>query len=266
MMSIDGVHLERDLGLHLLADSEETMIPQVRQDSIEIPGRHGEIVFDSYLESRRLFPNVLIPSQATLADVQSILRKVSSLLLDEYGRPKDVKVIYDYEPDKYYVCRMNGYLSPERIARAGKFLIPLYANDPMAFSLKKSNEITWGSDMPILSDIAWGSGITNFAVNFPQTVTIINNGTVAIKFSFLLEGRGSNVSISANGKTFTLGTFSGTTWDVRGDEYSIFKNGAYDMNSYTGDFLELLPGENKVRFEGTGLNLKLSESNYYKYA
>ena len=87
MISIDGVHLEKDLGLHVLADSEETMIPQVRQDSIEIPGRHGEIVFDSYLESRRLFPTVLIPSQATLADVQRILRKVSSLLLDEYARP-----------------------------------------------------------------------------------------------------------------------------------------------------------------------------------
>ncbi|MEW5567389.1 distal tail protein Dit [Rossellomorea marisflavi] len=265
MISIDGVHLERDLGLHLLAESEETIIPQVRQDSIEIPGRHGEIVFDSYLESRRLFPTILIPSQATLTDVQDILRRVSSLLLNEYGQPKDVKVIYDYEPDKFYLCRMNGYLSPDRIARTGKFLIPLYANDPMAFSLKKSDEITWGSDMPINSDIYWGSGVTNFTITSNQTVILINSGSVAIKLSFLLEGKGNNVWIAANGKSFSLKNFSNAKFDVRGEDYSVFKNGVYDMQAYSGEFIELMPGPNKVRITGSSMNLKFSESHHYKY-
>jgi predicted phage tail component-like protein len=134
MLSIDGVHLENDLGLHLLAGSDETMMPETRQDTLTIPDRHGAIAFDSYLEPRRLFPQILIPSQATLNDVQGIVRKVSSLLVDEYGKPKDVKVIYDYEPDKYYIARLTGYISVDRIAKAGIFLIPLYAYDPFAYS------------------------------------------------------------------------------------------------------------------------------------
>ena len=265
MMSIGGVHLERDLGLHLLAESEETVIPQVRQESVVIPGRHGEIVFDSYLESKRLFPSVLIPRQATLYDVQDILRKVVSLLVDEYGRPKDVKVVYDYEPDKYMVARMNGYLSPERISTAGKFLIPLYANDPFLYSSLKSNEITWGSDTPMMAEIQWNTGVTEVFISSPQTVTIVNSGTITSRLSFFLEGSGTNVSIKLNGKTFSLGTFSNTSWDVRGEDYTIFKNGSYNISDYSGEFLELKPGSNTISFSGTGMNLNFSESNRFKY-
>ena len=253
MMSIDGVHLERDLGLHLLADSEETIIPQVRQDSIEIPGRHGEIVFDSYLESRRLFPTVLIPSQATLTDVQNILRRVSSLLLDKYGRPKNVKVIYDYEPEKYYICRMNGYLSPERVAKTGKFLIPLYANDPFAYAEMLAYEpesktydtghvYNVGDLYPNPVKVDW-----RFTTQYSS---IYNHSLFATPLLINIEGSVEDMRIHnmTNGQAIMFdGLQSGL---INIGDLTVTKDGANLMTKMRGDFVYLDPGENMIELHG----------------
>jgi predicted phage tail component-like protein len=263
MLSIDGVHLENDLGLHLLAGSDETMMPETRQDTLTIPDRHGAIVFDSYLEPRRLFPQVLIPSQATLNDVQGIVRKVSSLLVDEYGKPKDVKVIYDYEPDKYYIARLTGYISVDRIAKAGIFLIPLYAYDPMAKFMVEAHEIDWNSDVPIDADVWIDTGLGVHTITSPQTIDMVISGNNALRFSGIIEGSGTNVTVSANGKTFSLGTFTNAKWEIKGEDFSVFKNGVYTLPDT--NFIELMPGNNLVTVSGTNLNLTLTEKNRYQY-
>lgn len=271
MMSIDGVHLERDLGLHLLADSEETMIPQVRQDSVEIPGRHGEIVFDSYLESRRLFPTVLIPSQATLTDVQNILRKVSSLLLDRYGRPKDVKVIYDYEPEKYYICRLNGYLSPERVARTGKFLIPLYANDPFAYApmaaydpktkQNYNSEIQYdaGNKYPNTAEFNWiykkhYSGLSNYSYYATDLILTIQ-GTVASPTITHLE----------TGTKIKLPTINNGSIEVDSSNFTIKVNGMVDLTNTNAAFIELVEGSNSLLFESSSPNAKVTFNWKHKF-
>jgi predicted phage tail component-like protein len=263
MLSIDGVHLENDLGLHLLAGSDETMMPETRQDTLTIPDRHGAIVFDSYLEPRRLFPQILIPSQATLNDVQGIVRKVSSLLVDEYGKPKDVKVIYDYEPDKYYIARLTGYISVDRIAKTGIFLIPMYAYDPMAKLIMESNEIDWNSDLPIDADVLIDTGLGVHTITSPVTLDIVNSGTNTLRFSYILEGSGTDVTLSANGKSFSFNPFTNVKWEVDGEKYNLFKNGVYVFRD--ANFIELKPGNNKVTITGTNLNLTLTEKNRYQY-
>jgi predicted phage tail component-like protein len=210
MLSIDGVHLENDLGLHLLAGSDETMMPETRQDTLTIPDRHGAIVFDSYLEPRRLFPQILIPSQATLNDVQGIVRKVSSLLVDEYGKPKDVKVIYDYEPEKYYIARLTGYISIDRIAKAGIFLIPMYAYDPFAYANMKAYDpveqqvydsgLIYGEGLyyPNTEEFKWGYSTQYSGVH--------NYSTINTPLNFVIEGEVINPQITnqTNGTTLTI--------------------------------------------------------------
>jgi predicted phage tail component-like protein len=263
MLSIDGVHIENDLGLHLLADSDETMMPDTRQDTLTVPGKHGVYVFDSYLEPRRFFPYILIPSQATLNDVQGIVRKVASLLVDEYGKPKDVKLIYDYEPDKYYIARFTGYIAIDRVAKTGRFPIPFLAYDPMAKLIMESHEIDWDSDLPIDADVLIDTGLGVHAITSPVTLDIVNSGTNTLRFSYRLEGSGTDVTISANGKSFSLGAFSNTKWEVDGEKYSVLKNGAYNMPDT--NFIELKPGNNDVTITGTNLNLTLTENVRYQY-
>jgi phage-related protein len=183
--------------------------------------------------------------------------------VDEYGKPKDVKVIYDYEPDKYYIARLTGYISVDRIAKAGIFLIPMYAYDPMAKFMVEAHEIDWNSDVPIDADVWIDTGLGVHTITSPVTLDIALSGTNALKFNYLIEGSGTDVKVSANGKTFTLGTFSNSTWDVKGTEYNAFKNGVYAMPDT--NFIELKPGNNLVTIAGTNLNLTLTEKNRYQY-
>lgn len=263
MLSIDGVHIEKDLGLHLLASSYETMMPDTREEILTVPGRHGAYVFDSYLQPRKFFPNILIPSQATLNDVQGIVRKVASLLVDEYGKPKDVKIIYDYEPDKYYIARFTGYISIDRIAKAGIFPIPMQAYDPMAKLIMESHEIDWDSDLPIDADVLIDTGLGVHTITSPVTLDIVNSGTNTVRFSYTLEGSGTDVTLSANGKSFSLGTFTNVKWEVEGEKYSVKKDGVYNMPDT--DFIELKPGNNDVTITGTNLNFTLTENVRYQY-
>lgn len=43
MLSIDGVHIENDLGLHLLADSDETALPRCEKTPYRSPDGTGNI-------------------------------------------------------------------------------------------------------------------------------------------------------------------------------------------------------------------------------
>src|SRR5690625_5058665 len=113
---IDGVRLA-DLGIHLLADSEEPILPNVRTQSVVIPGRHGAYDFGSYFEPRLLTLSCGINNQASLYHVQALVRKFSDLFLDQYGRPMDVTVEYEYELGKQFMellvreCQINIILS-----------------------------------------------------------------------------------------------------------------------------------------------------------
>src|SRR5690625_1768149 len=143
---IDGVRLA-DLGVHLLADSEEPILPNVRTQSVVIPGRHGAYDFGSYFEPRLLTLSCGINNQASLYHVQALVRKFSDLFLDQYGRPKEVTVEYEYDLGKQYTAKLASEVSINRIVRAGLFQVPLIAYDPYAYSTFTSDEVTWGSEV-----------------------------------------------------------------------------------------------------------------------
>jgi predicted phage tail component-like protein len=262
MLSIDGVHLENDLGLHLLAGSDETMMPETRQDTLTIPDRHGAIVFDSYLEPRRLFPQILIPSQATLNDVQGIVRKVSSLLVDEYGNPKDVKLIYDYEPDKYYIARLTGYISVDRIAKAGIFLIPMYAYDPYAYAgmtaYDPTNSQVYNTGLQFDSGLMYPNG-TSFLWAYNKHYSGVYNYSYYITpLRVVIEGEVINPKITnqITGKTMSIGIQlkAGEKLYIDGQNLTVIHevNGirSNSITNLQGDFIGLISGDNPLLFEG----------------
>lgn len=281
MLSIDGVHIENDLGLYLLQDSDETALPQVRENSVTIPGRHGAYSFDSYLEPRQFFEYILIPTQATLNDVQKIVRKVSTLLLDQYGKPKEVKLVFDYEPDKFYKAKFSGFISINRIAKAGIFPIPFKAYDPFAYS--ESN--AYDQD-PILYDVGkqyddgimyQNKGIVNWT-NSRHYSGVHNYLLYTTPFSFMIEGRVINPKMTnlTTGKSFSLDIVLGDderlyidsekqqAWKIKtrldANQWSAPKHSIKSiskwvrMNMYKGvkgEFPQLVQGDNGFLFEGT---------------
>jgi phage-related protein len=255
MLSIDGVHIEKDLGLHLLADSNEPMLPNTRDISLSIPGRHGEYTFDSYLEARTLFPVILIPSQVDLNEVQRITREVSKLILDPYGKPKEVTLIYDYEPDKCYKAKFSGYIAIDRIAKTGRFPIPFKASDPYAYHTVSTDEITMDSDTSILSDVLLDS-VYSFHVTSPQTLSVHNFSYYNTYPTIEIVGSFTSLTLSANGKSFSFGSQTNKTIDI--SEFETKINSLNNLSAMAGDPLEFVEGFNDVVVSGTGLNVKIT--------
>ncbi|ATB52741.1 minor structural protein [Caldibacillus phage CBP1] len=261
---LDGRNI-KEFGL-FLRQNHEHPIPETRDQTIEIPGVHGLRHMGSTLGPRQFNLPLGIVPQIDRWELQRKIREFTRFLLDDYGRPRNMRLIFGYEPDKYYMVRYNGSISPERLVTMGVFELPLIAYDPFAYFLYSTKEITWDTDIPILSDISWLNGITEFEVKGNQTVEIINEGHVIVRPTFLIEGSANSLTLSMNGKSFSLPSFSNVTYEINGENYTVFKNGVNNFSDKIGkDWLELLPGINQLTVTGTGLNIHLTVDYRFKF-
>lgn len=263
-IKLDGKPLS-DFGIELLSPDVHPAAPQTRDITLEIPGRHGLYHFGSTLGQRNFSFECGIIRELDTATLQQRLRQFVAFLLDAYGKPREIRLTFDYEADKYYAVKFAGEVVPERFFSVGSFALQFVAHDPMAKYVVTSDLITMNADIPIMSDLLWDTGFSNRTITAPTTFTIINNGSLAIRFSYKVVGSGTNVTIAANGKSFSLGTLSGKTIEVDGELYTVKVDGINDLTMTGGDFIELLPGINSVTVSGSNLNITVSESLTYKY-
>lgn len=253
---IDGVRLA-DIGVHLLADSEEPVLPEVRTHSVTIPGRHGAYDFGAYFEPRPLTLSCGFNQQASFDHVQTLIRNLSAIFLDAYGRPKEVTVEYDYERGKQYNAKLASSVPIERIVRAGRFQVPLVAYDPYAYSTFSSDEVTWGNEV-ITFEYSYllgheGTG-GSVRITAPTAQDIYVDG-YAVKPVFEISGRATRLTVSANGYSFELPAFTNETWTIDCERYSVLRNGKNAYGDVTlGEFV-LQPGSNVVAFGGSGIDV-----------
>lgn len=267
MLSIDGTHIENDLGLHLLQGSNEPILPDTQDNTVTIPGRHGAYSFDSYLAPRRFFQEVLIPTQSTIEDVQEIVRSISPLILDYEGKPKEVELRWDYEPDKYYIAKFSGYISINRIHHAGIFYLPFTAYDPHAHSIVTSDEITWGNEeLTFQSHYLLGHEGSDGKkhITSPTTLTFEVVGQ-AIKPIIEISGSADDLTLSVNNQSFTLNDFNNVDWVIDGNKYLVTKNNANAFSEMEGDFLMLNRGQNELTVTGSNLDVEIHVKFRDKY-
>lgn len=261
---LDGVNLE-DLGVRVSREYQHPAAPETRDYTMEIPGRHGAWDFGADLGPRRIeLPCFVVKN--TPADVQRTIRALMAHLFDAYGRPKTMWLVFSTEPDKYYLARISGGLPVERIYRVGRFVLPFVAYDPFAYSVATNDEVVWGSEtITFEADYLMGhTGGQVQTVTSPQSYIVTVMG-YTVRPTILVNGTGSNVTISANGKSFSLGSFVDANWIVDGENYTVTKGGKNALSEFSGDFLDLLPGENTVTISGSGLNLTVQIKFRDKY-
>lgn len=262
MISLDGIPIS-DFGLVVQSDHDHPLVGDVRNKTMTIPGMPGSWDFGSELGPK----NFNIPlglSEQNHLDKQRKLNEFVAFLFDQYGKPRELKLTFDYEPDKYYLVKVATGFSPQRMMSFAFFMLPLKANKPHKCFMLPSDEIDWNSDVPIMSDILWSTGLSNHGITEPTTFEIVNNGTVAIPFAFRMEGSGDDVYLSTSQKATTFGSFKEKVIEVT-ENYTVKVDGATDLTSTNGVFLDLLPGVNEITVGGKNLNLTISESLTYKY-
>ena len=196
---------------------------------------------------------------------QRFLNELVAFLFDENGFPREFKLFFEYEPDKYYKVRISGQLNPERLLFSNTFSLTLIANDPYKYFVNTMDDITWGSDISFMSDITLGGKEAFYQILGPQVLQLENQGTLSQKLSMLIVGKGEDVKFALGGKSFSLGSFSNSTYVIDGDNYNVSKNGVDNLSVMDGDFLSMSKGKNSLKISGSSLNFTLTITNHYKY-
>ncbi|HDR7801303.1 TPA: phage tail family protein [Bacillus tropicus] len=265
-LTIDGKTLN-ELGLALLPGHEHSAAPSTRDYTVTIPGVPGAYDFGADLEARPFTLPLLIKPQPSQYLLSLKIREVMKTFFDPYGKPKTVKLIFNYEPDKYYKVRYSGNLDTTRYKTMANFVFPLTAYDPFAYSvLNTAEDVLWGSDIPFLSEIPFSITDYMYEVTAPITLKIKNPGSLVVRPVIRITGSASTMALTANGKSFSVGPFpEGATLLIDSKHYVVTRDGQNYISKMKGDFLELMPDTNSIRISGTDLNFKISFEFNAKY-
>ncbi|PEL13792.1 phage tail domain-containing protein [Bacillus sp. AFS017336] len=261
MIYLDDIPISQ-WGLQIQNEHVHPATPELRNKTMAIPGMDGEWDFGSEFGSRSFsFPIGFI--EYDMYEKQRRLNEFVAFLFDPYRRPREIKLSFDYETDKYYLVKVSSQVEPSRIIGFSFFTLEFVARKPLKRFILQSDEIILDSDIPIISDILWMTDGSERLINSEQSIEVINNGNVAIRYTFIMSGSGNNVNLSSNGIVMNFGTFSNTTFNVDGESYVIYKNGVEDL--ITPFFIDLLPGVNQIQINGSNLNLTIKEKLLYQY-
>lgn len=253
-----GGKTAKELNLIMGYDSERPVAPGTRDYLMEIPGKPGAWDFGADREALS-FNLVCGVFQKDRASLQQTIRNLASHLFDEHGKPRTMKLIFEYEPNKYYNTRYSGSLPIDRIIGYGQFTLPLTAFDPDAYSTITNDEILWGSEIITFRDdyLMGTTGGQTYDITRSQIVTVTVNGNRSLRPMFVISGRASSVTFQANGKSFSLPSFLNDTWIIDGDKWTVRKNGENALDDMEGDFIKLLSGDNDIEVSGSGMNFTL---------
>src|SRR5690625_1225365 len=260
-------YLLQDEGITVLLSTEELAMRCIRNISVSVTGRHGAYDFGGYVEPLEFNLRVVFPRQS-YSDLKRQIRRFNKRLTDEYGRPKSVRLRFGDEVDKEYYVRLTQGIPVERTAERGFITIGLTAFDPYAYSRVNASDVTWGSEVVtfewnyLLGMDGTGGGHT---VTRPQTIPIYVDGE-AIRPVIEIDGSADGLTISANGRSFSLSNFNDTEWIIDGENFVVKRNGDDDLSALDGDFIELINGDNDVEISGSSLNFEITIKYRDKYA
>ncbi|MGY6314135.1 distal tail protein Dit [Bacillus cereus] len=266
-LTIDGKHIS-ELNLQLLRNHQNPAAPSTRDSIMAIPGMHGAYDFGASLGVREFRLPVHLKVKNEYETLSSAIRKVMAVFIDPYGKPKTVKLIFDYEPDKYYMVRYSGNIPINRLFSMGKFELPLTAYDPHAYSvLESTNDIRWQDMIPWMSDIPMSYKKASYTVNNAQTLTLDNYGLQIVRPVIEISGSANDLTFTLNGERFSLGSFTNSTFLIDAERYAVMKDGQNFLFQLQGNLerLELMPGANAIPIGGSNLNINIAFKYRAKY-
>lgn len=256
MITLDGKRLE-DFGYRASIEHYHEAIPNLRRKTIAIPGRPGAWDFGSDLESKPFNIPIRAISDSSLS-LQRLQNDLVAFLMDDFGNPRPIKMVFDYEPDKFYTVKIDGSIAPTLRSHIIRHkTLPFIAHDPFKYSILNADEVVWGSEIVtfqwhyLLGHEGTSGGAT---LNGPDTINITVEG-LAVQPVFEIDGTASNLKIECEGYSFTLPNFINETWIIDFEKYVVFRNGQETMIEIR-DFY-LMPGSNEIEVTGSNIDIDL---------
>ena len=180
-----GGYTDIELGVELQAGYDEPVLPGTRDRTLEIPGRHGKVIFGSDLEAREFNLPLSVIEPTSAAGLQTVIRRFAKVLLDNAGKPKDISLVFTKEPDKTYTVRYSGNIPLTRLIGGahGEFTLPLIAADPYAYGeeVRTSTTITSSPQEMVVSNTGDYATPPVIIVTIAATSGDVTGFTLAIK-------------------------------------------------------------------------------------
>lgn len=265
MITMDDNYRFEDFGFICEPGNGDPLNPNMDRKTLTIPGRPG--VWDFGVEIReKPFSFPLRILERFHSDMQWKFNEFIAFWFDQFGQPREVKIVRDYEPDKFYLVKLVSQIIPERLTDEGAFVLQLVANNPNKQFIVRSDEFTWDSDIPIMSDITWLYGTSEMEIKLPQTIDVQNDGNLIVRPKVLISGTADSLTLTLNGESFSFGAINQPI-EINCESYMVFVNGVESITAMTGklDKLFLSPGTNQLNVQGSGLNLTLTIQFYNQY-
>ena len=266
MITLDDKYRLENFGLYVEEGHDYPATPNFHRKTMHIPGRPGYWDFGSEIRDKPF--NIPLATQSKdRVELQWRLNNFVTFLFDEFGKPREFKLVYDYEPSKFYMVKVSDSFSPTRVRPFSRFILPLVADNPYKYSKVYADEVTWGSEF-ITFESDYLLGHTNdFAgnpikINNSRTVNITSSG-LAVQPNIIIEGTANNLTLSANGHSFTLPNFSNEKWEIDFEKYLVSRNNEETMIEIR-DFY-LMPGDNEIIVTGSNIDVELQVKFRDKY-
>ncbi|MGA4718863.1 phage tail family protein [Fictibacillus nanhaiensis] len=250
MITMDGHYRFEDFGFSCELGNEDPLTANFQRKTLTIPGRAGVWDFGVEIgEKPASFPLKTVERIPLI--MQRNFTALTDFLMDPYGQPRNIKVIRDYAPDRYYMMKLAQSLNPERLMDEGILVLPFIASDPYSYHTVSTEEITIDSETSLMSEVLLGSEYV-FNVTSAKTLQVHNFSHYNIVPKIESKGSFTSLTLSANGKSFSFGAQTNKTIEV--SEFDTKINGVSSLSVMTGNPLELKSGFNDVVVTGADIN------------
>lgn len=267
MITLDDKYRLEDFGFICEPGYDDPLTPSFTRKTYSIPGREGVIPFGTEIKEKEFSYPLMIMERFHI-EMQRKFEKFTGFFFDQYGNPRKVKMVRDYDPSKFYYVELAQQITPDRLPEDGKFVLPLVAYDPRGYSIVKSTDkIKWGTRIPFATQIPFGYKPSQYNVVSSQTLNVDNNGSLVVRPIIEISGTVTELILNINSEVFNFGNLKNETLLIDAQHYTVKKNSQNYLFKMTGNLekIELFPGNNTVQIGGSSINLKVTFNFRGKY-
>lgn len=164
----NGIH--SDTYSLVMKSIDRPLLPPLRKRDLTIPGRHGSYDFSGNTYDNRILSMEISYLGNSISALRSRAREISAWL----SQTENKQLIFDDEPEKYYLAKIYDAISFENLFLIGKTTLG-FECQPFAYSTSESNQT-----FNITADGQEITIVNSGSVETPQIITIRNTGTNTI--------------------------------------------------------------------------------------
>jgi predicted phage tail component-like protein len=132
--AFNGIHCNT---YNIIVNSvDRTVLPAPNDTYLQIPNRDGSYLFNRGLLDRIIKVDCSVFTKR-LTDLRSVVRQISAWLFSQ----QRAQLIFDDEPDKYYMAKYKDAIGLSQIVTAGKFSL-IFCCEPYAYSILDTQSTT----------------------------------------------------------------------------------------------------------------------------